>query len=154
MATTTPSQRRKTDYRSREMLDKRELQEWQFTKETPKLEGVYLGAQNLTDITTQYVIQDGEGNRFVFVEPPGLQEFLSPMKVGHWVMVQFKREVPCAETPGVPARLFRVLISKKFDPEFIHAIAQKVEALQSVKKGLATTKAQPPPTCTSSRRIN
>src|SRR5262252_6746591 len=99
MATATPSQPRKTDNRSRHMLGIRELQEWQFTKETPRLEGVYLGAQNLTDITTQYVIQDGEGNRFAFVEPPNLQQFLSPMKVGHWVMLQFEREAPCAETP-------------------------------------------------------
>jgi len=126
MAIAFPSQPRKTNNRSREMQEIREPQEWQFTKETPKLEGVYLGAQKVTvksTITTQHMIQDGEGHRFTFLGTYDLERKLSSWHVGHWMIVEFEGEDRNVRSHGSRVRRFRISVSKQKEPEFLDALA-------------------------------
>ena len=125
MAIATPSQPRKTDNRSREMQEVREPQEWQFTKETPKLAGVYLGAQKVavkSTAITQHMIEDGEGHRFTFLGTYDLERKLSPWLVGHWMIVEFEGEDPNVRSYGFRVHRFRISVSKQKEPEFLDVL--------------------------------
>lgn len=109
---------------SREMQEIREPQMWQFSKKTPKLEGVYLGSQKVTikgKETLQHMIQDSEASRFTFLGTYDLQRKISQSHFGHWMIVEFEGEDPNVRTQGSPLRRFRVSISKQKEPEFLNS---------------------------------
>ena len=124
MSTGTAPQIRKTDNRSREMQEVREPQLWKFTKETPALEGVYLGAQKITlkgKEAVQHTLEDAAGNRFLFLGTYDLDRKISPSHVGHWMQVEFEGEDRDVRTQGAALRRFRVSISKQKEPQYLNA---------------------------------
>lgn len=109
---------------SREMQEIREPQMFQFTEKTPKLEGVYLGAQKVSvknKETMQHTIQDGEGRRFTFLGTYDLQRKISQGHVGHWMIVAFLGEDSTVHTQGSALRRFRVSVSKQKEPGFLNS---------------------------------
>jgi hypothetical protein len=124
VSTGTAPQIRKTDNRSREMQEVREPQLWKVTKETPVLEGVYLGAQKITikgKEAVQHMLEDAAGNRFLFLGTHDLQRKISPSHVGHWMKVEFVGEDRDVRTQGAALRRFRVSVSKEKEREFLNA---------------------------------
>jgi hypothetical protein len=108
-----PTQVRKTNYRPREMVEVHSPQLFRFTKETPVLEGTYRGSQTVTVKTkpaVQHMIEDGEGNKFLFLETCDLQKKLSPSQIGRWMTIEYLGEDPNVQTSGYPLRKFRVSV--------------------------------------------
>ena len=113
--------------RRREMQDLKAPEMFQFTKDNPRLEGVFLGISRVTvkgKETTQYMLQDADGNRFTFLATYDLARKIQPVHVGHWLSVTYEGEDPEIKTQGSPMRRFRVQVSKDKEPEFrnIHGV--------------------------------
>ena len=105
----------------REMCEVRAPEMFQFTKDNSRLEGVFLGISRVSvkgKETTQYMIQDCEGNRFTFLATFDLARKIQPVHVGHWLSVMYEGEDPDVKTQGSPMRRFRVAVSKEKEPEF------------------------------------
>jgi hypothetical protein len=111
----------------REMCDVRAPEMFQFTKDNLSLEGTFLGISRVTvkgKATTQYMIQDSDGNRFTFLATFDLARKIQPVHVGHWLSVTYEGEDPDVKTQGSPMRRFRVAVSKEKESEFrnLHAV--------------------------------
>jgi len=114
--------------RRREMKEVKGPEMFQFSKERPRLEGVFLGISRVTvrgRETAQYTIQDAEGDRFTFLGTYDLARKIQPSHVGHWMVVAYEGEDPDVKTQGSPMRRFRVAVSKEKEPEFrnIHGLS-------------------------------
>jgi hypothetical protein len=125
MATHTPATQL-NDHR-REMSEVRAPEMFAFTKENPRLEGVFLGISRVTvkgKETLQYMVQDCEGNRFTFLATFDLARKIQAAHVGHWLSVTYEGEDPDVKTQGSPMRRFRVAVSKEKEPEFrnVHGV--------------------------------
>ncbi|MBA3914377.1 MAG: hypothetical protein H0X25_11130 [Acidobacteriales bacterium] len=97
---------------------------FQFSHDRPCLEGVFLGASRVTvkgKETTQYMLQDSEGNRFSFLATYDLLRKIQPAHAGRWMQVAFEGEDADVKTQGSPIRKFRVAVSREKEPEFVNA---------------------------------
>jgi hypothetical protein len=116
------------------VVQRREMQEvkapemFQFTRDNPRLEGVFLGLSRVNvkgKETTQYMVQDSDRNRFTFLATFDLARKIQPAHVGHWISVTYEGEDPDIKTQGSPIRRFRLAVSKEKETEFrnIHGVS-------------------------------
>lgn len=107
--------------RNRQMQEIKAPEMFQFTKEEPALEGTLLGISRVQvkgKDTTQYMIQDVDGNRLTFLATYDLARKIQLSHVGHWIYVQYEGEDPDIKTQGSPLKKFRVAISQNLEPGF------------------------------------
>lgn len=108
----------------RELQEVRAPEMFQFTKDKPTLEGVYLGASRVTvkgKETTQYMLQDLDKRRFTFLATYDLARKIQPEHVGHWMYICYEGEDSEKKTQGSPMRKFRVAVGRDVEPEFKNA---------------------------------
>lgn len=111
----------------REMQEVKAPEMFQFTKDHSRVDGIFLGLSRVTvkgKETTQYMLQDSDGNRFTFLATYDLARKIQPIHVGHWMSVTYEGEDPDIKTQGSPIRRFRVSVSKEKEPDFrnIHGL--------------------------------
>jgi hypothetical protein len=94
---------------------------FQFSKEKPSLEGVFLGTSRVTvkgKETVQYMLQDLDGRRFTFLATYDLSRKIQLAHVGHWMYVMYEGEDLEIKTQGSPMRKFRVAVDRNKEPGF------------------------------------
>lgn len=112
----------------REMQEVKAPEMFQFTRDNPRLEGIFLGLSRVNvkgKETTQYMVQDSDRNRFTFLATFDLARKIQTAHVGHWLSVTYEGEDPDIKTQGSPIRRFRVAVSKDKESEFrnIHGVS-------------------------------
>lgn len=120
------AQRRPT----RHMEEVKAPEMFQFSKDHPMIEGVYLGSTmvSVTDKKTgevketlQYMLQDLDGRRFTFLATYDLARKIQRQHVGHWMYVNYEGEDHEIKTQGSPMRKFRVAVGRDLEPGFGNA---------------------------------